>query len=152
MLSSVSKSEKSISSTTAVTVLAAAIVDFIIWILRIQLRQPVDLHEYGLDAFFCLLLAVVFFRFSRVGLALIFSVVPLILFARWIFTFFERWQHALAIDSAVGSDDKLIEGNFISFFVVRAGLIPWDILVLLSLTVFIAWLIAKLFLSRPLEK
>ncbi len=143
----ISSTQRAIFVSISCAVIAAGVAHLGLLLAR-DFIQPPQLHEYGIDPLivyfrlggFCLLIiASILFSCGRVWLSLITTLLPLVLFARWVWVFHERWHFALSLSPNLGTDDGLIPGNFTSFFLVRGGLLPWDLLALATLVGLTIW-------------
>ncbi len=142
-----SKTQKAVFVSISCVVLTAGVAHLGLLAIRYA-TQPPQLHEYGEDpvislfrfgAFCLLIIASILFSLGRIWESLISTLLPLALFGRWIYIWHERWNVALSLSPNLGSDDGLFPGNFTSFFLVRGGLLPWDILALATLIALTTW-------------
>ncbi|MGH9949722.1 MAG: hypothetical protein ACRD6X_21350 [Pyrinomonadaceae bacterium] len=160
-MTSTSRIEKAFFQSIAYTVLAAGCIEVAVYIGRESLRRPPAPHEYQIDpvifhfrvaAWAIILSAVILFSYGRAWLTLSVCPLPILLFTRWLYVFYERWQSALNMNLDLGSDDGLSRNNFLAFFIARGGLDPWDVLALIAVIALAALQIKILLPRSTIEK
>jgi len=158
---SISKIQKAVFLTAMTTIVVASFVEAGVFILRVQAVRPIDPHEYGQDpvvfhfrlaVFCCAILSSAFFTFDRHWSSLAICSMPFLLFARWLSVFHERWQNAVGIDPTIGTDFGIPPGHFFSFFLLRGGLVSWDLLALLVFVGLILWQLTIVFFTKSRHK
>ena len=112
--------------------------------------DPLVFH-FRLAAVCLLFMSPILFSYGHFKTALVASLLPMLLFGRWIYVYHERWLVALSMDPTLGSDDGLRPNDFFGFFIRHSG-DPWDVLALIAFIAFVAWQVKILWSRRGLNK